>query len=189
MALEECPRYDSLQDATLGMAREDAESCDLAKVTLETLHAAADALDKGSLTLAKEATVMAIAGYDKEYYITFPVLISGTKKTEDEAGQARWIAAGIKAWTTSPCGEALYGSLWTVAFDGDATRLRALHHLLTSHTLNKKHALYLLFSGLCGLNLRCDSKARTLSIDYKHKFKSTSKSICHVITVFPVAAH
>ncbi len=171
------------------MAREDAESCDLAKVTLETLHAAADALDEGSLTLAKEATVMAIAGYDKEYYVAFPVLISGMKKTEDEAGQARWIAAGIEAWTTSPCGEALYGPLWMVASDGDATRRRALHRLLTSHTLHKKHALYPLFSGLHGLNLGCDSEARTLSINYKHKFKSTSESICHAITVFPVAAH
>ncbi|RDX54397.1 hypothetical protein OH76DRAFT_1320249, partial [Lentinus brumalis] len=171
-ALEERPRYEPTQNAIVGMAREDSDSCDLATVTLDTLHAAADALEEGSLTLAKEATVVAIAAYDKEHYVSFPVLISGMKKTENEFGQARWISAVIEAWTKSPCGEVMYRPLWTVASDGDATRRRTLHRLLMSQPLEQTNPSYPALSGLRGLNLRCDSGARTLTIDYKHKFKN-----------------
>lgn len=174
IALEERPRYDSTRDAIIGMSHENAQSCNLSTVTLEILEAAADALEDGSLSLAKEATFVALAAYDREYYVALPLLISGTNKTEDDVSQAEWIELIINVLEQSPHGEEMYGELWSIGSDGDATRRRALHRVLMQHTLAKSSRLYALLSPLHGLNLQCGSKERTLTIDYKHKFKSAS---------------
>lgn len=174
IALEERPRYDSGRDAILGMAREDADSCDLSTVTLETLHAAADALEEGSLTIAKEATVLTVAAFDSEHYAAFPIMISGTNKSEDDLSQARWIQTALDAWDKEGDGD-----VWSIASDGDATRRRALHRLFMCMELKPAAdstvpSIYDLLKPLLRLNLGCGKKERTLSIDYKHKFKSKS---------------
>lgn len=174
IALEERPRYESSRDAILGMAREDADSCDLSTVTLETLHAAADALEDGSLTIAKEATVLTVAAFDSEHYAAFPIMISGTNKSEDDILQARWIQTALDVWEAEGDGD-----VWSVASDGDATRRRALHRLFMCRELqptpDSTPSIYNLLKPLSRLNLGCGEKERTLSIDYKHKFKSKSR--------------
>lgn len=82
LALEECPHYDTGQDAVLGMARETAHEVNLHLVTLENLEAAADALEDGSIAVVREATMASLAAYGYNDYTTFPIMISGTNKTE-----------------------------------------------------------------------------------------------------------
>ena len=82
LALEEHPRYDTGRDAVLGMARETAHEVNLHLVTLENLEAAADALEDGSIAVVREATMASLAAYGYNDYTTFPIMISGTNKTE-----------------------------------------------------------------------------------------------------------
>ncbi|KAH9910152.1 uncharacterized protein B0H18DRAFT_1130675 [Fomitopsis serialis] len=133
IALEERPRYDSRRDAILGIARETSHEVDITTVTLETLHGAADALNDGSLALAKEATFVGLAAYGRDDYTVLPVMISGTNKTERDHSQARWIQLAIDAWDApipdlNTTYEEQYGELWALGSDGDATRRRALHY-------------------------------------------------------------
>lgn len=156
-------------------------------MTLKTLEAAADSLDDGSLTIAKEVTILAIAAHDWDHYhyVAFPLLISGTNKSEDNIKQAMWMGTAMDVWDESPYCAALYGDLWSVRSDGNATRHCALHQLLMSRTLSMRMDgdLFTLLSLLHGLNLQCGARARTLTIDYKHKFKSKSSlkaRVCYV---------
>lgn len=114
LALEEQPWYDTRRDTILGIACETAHEVDLSVVTLENLKAAADALEHGSLAVAKEATMVGLATYGYNDYATFPVLISGTNKSEQEAKQAQWIHLMIDAWDTGkpPDGADIRGAIW-----------------------------------------------------------------------------
>ncbi|KAH9928182.1 uncharacterized protein B0H18DRAFT_857228, partial [Fomitopsis serialis] len=181
LALEERPRYDSRRDAVLGMARETSHEVDLSVLTLENLEAAADALEDGSMAVAKEATMMGLAAFGHDDYTVFPIMISGTNKTERDVKQAEWIKLAIDAWENGKPApdskqtyEERYGELWCVGSDGDATRRRALHRVLMAERLsaNTMSALYRLLSPLHRMNLQCGSKGRTMTIDYKHKFKN-----------------
>ncbi|KAH9836766.1 uncharacterized protein C8Q71DRAFT_682204, partial [Rhodofomes roseus] len=180
LALEERPRYDGRRDAVLGMARETAHEVDLGVLTLENLEAAADALEDGSLAVAKEATMMGLAAFGYDDYTAFPIMISGTNKTERDVKQAEWIHLAIDAWESGKPAESeqtyeeRYGELWCVGSDGDATRRRALHRVLMAERLspNTMGALYRLLSSLHRMNMQCGSKGRTMTIDYKHKFKN-----------------
>ncbi|KAH9912817.1 uncharacterized protein B0H18DRAFT_889240, partial [Fomitopsis serialis] len=177
IALEERPRYDSRRDAILGIARETSHEVDITTVTLETLHGAADALNDGSLALAKEATFVGLAAYGRDDYTVLPVMISGTNKTERDHSQARWIQLAIDAWDApipdlNTTYEEQYGELWALGSDGDATRRRALHYLLMSETLSPNDRLYDRLGMLPRMNLQCGQKARTMTIDFKHKFKN-----------------
>ena len=64
------------------MARETAHEVDLHLVTLENLEAAADALEDRLIAVAREATMASLAAYGYNDYAAFPIMISGTNKTE-----------------------------------------------------------------------------------------------------------
>jgi hypothetical protein len=177
LALEERPRYDASQDAVIGMARENASTCDLSPVTLDTLYAIADGLNEQpeeTISWAKEATVVTLAAFDRDHYSPVPLLISGTNKKETEKPQAQWIQLLLDAWDKSSNGSSFYGELWAVASDGDATWRKALHGLFMCEYLDKDDPLHSLLVGLPLMNMQCGKRARNLDIDFKHKFKSTT---------------
>jgi hypothetical protein len=65
------------------MAHENASTCDLSPVTLDTLYEIADGLNespKETISRAKEATVVTLAAFDRDHYNPVPLLISGTKR-------------------------------------------------------------------------------------------------------------
>jgi hypothetical protein len=100
LALEERPGYDASQNAVVGMARENASTCDLSPVTLDTLNAIADGLHEQpeeTISWAKEATVMTLAAFNHDHYSPVPLLISGTNKKEMEKQQAQWIQLPLDA--------------------------------------------------------------------------------------------
>lgn len=172
IALEERPRFDVSRDAVIGISRESASLCDLSPVTLESLHGIADGLQDRSITRAKEATVVSLAAFDGEHYSPIPILLSGTDKTETERPQSQILNLIIDTWDQSEHGQSFYGDIWSIASDGDATRRKALHRLFMCETLSPSDDLYHLLGGMPLMNLNCGKKARTLEIDFKHKFKS-----------------
>jgi hypothetical protein len=175
IALEERPRYDASRDAVVGMARENASTCDLSPVTLDTLYAVADGLNETpqeTISRAKEATVVTLAAFDRDHYNPLPLLISGTNKKETEQPQAEWIQLLLDTWDSAPSGAVAYGELWGVASDGDATRRKALHRVFMCKTLSPSDPLYAQLGRMVLMNMQCGDKSRNLDIDYKHKFKS-----------------
>ena len=86
LALEKRPQYDASQDAVVGMACENASTCDLSPVTLEALYEIADGLNESpeeTISCAKEATVVTLAAFDCDHYNPVPLLISGTNKRQN----------------------------------------------------------------------------------------------------------
>jgi hypothetical protein len=158
LALEELPRYDGSRDAVVGMARENASTCDLSPVTLDTLYAIADGLNEQpeeTISRTKEATVVTLAAFDHDHYSPIPLLISGTNKKETEKPQARWIQLLLDAWDNASNRSSLYGDLWAVASDGDATRRKALHGLFMCELLDESSPLHALLAKLALMNLQC----------------------------------
>jgi hypothetical protein len=175
LALEERPRYDASRDAVVGMACENASTCDLSPVTLDTLYEIADGLNESpdeTISRAKEATVVTLAAFDRDHYNPVPLLISGTNKKETEQPQAQWIELLLDAWDNSLSGGTSYGELWGVASDGDATRRKALHRIFMCNVLETSDPLHALLGRMALMNMQCGKKARNLDIDFKHKLKS-----------------
>lgn len=157
------------------MAHENASTCDLSPVTLDTLYAIADGLHEmpqETISRAKEATVVTLAAFDYDHYHPAPLLISGTNKKETEQPQAEWIKLLLNTWDNASSGAASYGELWGVASDGDATRRKALHRVFMCQTLATSDPLYPMLGRMALMNMQCGEKACNLDIDYKHKFKS-----------------
>ena len=120
------------------MARENASTCDLSPVTLDTLYAIADGLNETpqeTISWAKEATVVTLSAFDHDHYNPVPLLISGTNKKGNEKPQAEWIKLLLDTWDNAPNGATSYGELWGVASDGDVTHCKALHHVFMCKTL------------------------------------------------------
>jgi hypothetical protein len=138
IALEERPRYDGSHDALLGIAREDASSCDLYNITLDSLHEITDCIANKSLTAAKEATVISLAAFGKDNYNPVPIVISGMSKKEQERQQAKLIKLTVNAFLDSPVGACIYGELDSVSSDGDAVRRKALHKLFMQDALSEQ---------------------------------------------------
>jgi hypothetical protein len=187
IALDERPRYDSARDVILGFARESDNECDFSTVTVDTIHAAADALHEKRISYAKEATVASLAAFGECNYSPAPIVISGTNKTETVPQQTKLIRLLTDSYMGSPVGQELYGQLFSLSSDGDATRRKAGHRICLSETLDQSHPLFRLVGNLPLMNLQCGKGAITLDIDYKHKFKSRSHILTLLFSVLKVS--
>lgn len=171
IALENRPRYDSRRNSVLGFSRTTADTCDL-RVTENTLYAMVDSLKDGTLTVASEATVVAVGAFDGVDYDIFPIMISGTDKKENDMDQAEWLNLLGDVWENSEGGQDSYGFIWTYNSDGDPARRRALHRICLVQQLPPEHPIYPSLHPLPLLNLFVGKRAETVTFDPKHKFKS-----------------
>lgn len=172
ISLDKRLRFCPARDRVIGLAREDTSELDL-KVTLANLEAIATEMREGNVHIAEEATIVALAAYGSANYDAVPIMFSGTNKTEKDGKQRKWLKMVIGA-VEHFMSESKFGILTSIASDGDATRRRALHHELTSQTLDPSDPLYELIGDLPLMNMACGKNNVTLDIDYKHKFKSSS---------------
>lgn len=177
IALEERPRYDTSRDAVIGFAWETDMECDLSTVTVDTIHAAADALNEKRISYAKEATVASLAAFGEHNYSPAAILLSGTNKTEAVAWQHKLIQQLVDIYISSPVGQDCYGQLFSISTDGDATRRKACHKICLAENLDPSLPLFQFIGNLPLMNLRCGKGQITLDIDYKHKFKSKQFSM------------
>ena len=182
VAIEPRPRYDSNQDAVVGICREHANGDALQHLStrndsLNTLLDTQASLDAGACHRATEATMAAIAHFGQSNYNPAVILASGTCKTEKTGDQTRWIDLLLNCWKESPHGEAVHGDIWSICTDGDSKRRRALFQLCMSSTLPESSDLFHLLGHLPLLNLCCGPTQITHDGDYKHEEKS-KPNIC-----------
>lgn len=176
VALERRPRYFAAEDAVVGICREHSQSLDLTQIShrglpaLEAIHAA---LESGSCHRAREATVVAIAGFSPtpNEFGARPVLVSGTCKAESERDGARLVQTVLQARRDSPQGEALHGPIISLATDGDPTRRRAFYSYCMTQELSRSSALFELLGDLPLLNICCGPDEVTHDGDFKHEEK------------------
>ncbi|KAG8714241.1 hypothetical protein FRC11_009275 [Ceratobasidium sp. 423] len=89
VAIEHHPQYDYDSDSVAGICQDHSGKIDLMGITahgLEAIRAIQIALESGQCHHAKEATVIAIAGFGQQPYTygAWVVAVSGTCKTESE---------------------------------------------------------------------------------------------------------
>lgn len=182
VAIEKRPRYYTSGDAIAGICREHCTGLDLTGVSargLPGIRAIQSSLDDGKCHRAREATVVAIAGFGKDSvdYHARVVLVSGTCKTESEVAGYQLISRVINAWKTSPQGEAMHGPLASIATDGDPTRRRALYRYCMTQELPSSSPLYTLLGSLPLFNTFCGPDEVTHDGDFKHEEKRFASAL------------
>ncbi|KAG8697896.1 hypothetical protein FRC08_006250 [Ceratobasidium sp. 394] len=182
VAVEKRPHYYSSGDAIAGICREHSSSLDLTAVTsrgLAGIQAVQASLESSACHHAREATVVAIAGFGKEAidYSACVVLVSGTCKTESERDGFQLIHTVIESWKVSPQGEAMHGPIASLATDGDPTRRRAFHAYCTTQQLSPSSPLYELLGTLPLFNTYCGLDEITHDGDFKHEEKRFASAL------------
>ena len=114
---------------------------------------------------------MNLARNDGTNYGAKPVLLLPTCKQGSYKDSALLIEMIRQAWKISEYGEALHGSIWSIASDGDPKHRPALYLHCVVRELTPADALYAHLGNLPGLNLYTGPNFETQDLDYKHDFK------------------
>ncbi|KEP46198.1 hypothetical protein V565_212800, partial [Rhizoctonia solani 123E] len=176
VAIERRPRYDSSSDSIAGICRDHASKFDLNAVSsrgLEGIRAVQAALDAGHCHRAKEATVIAIAGFGAEphIYAARMIALSGTCKAESEEAGYLVIVYTIESWDVSPHGRAMHGPISSLETDGDPKRRRIFHRYCIRIRLPSTSKLYPALGSLPLFNTFCGPDEITNGGDFKHEEK------------------
>ncbi|KAF9471491.1 hypothetical protein BDN70DRAFT_938909 [Pholiota conissans] len=113
----------------------------------------------GRVHIGQEVFVAAIARNDDTGFGAKPVLAVPTCKQGSYHESALVMEMIRHAWKISPYGEALHGSLWSIASDGDPKRRPALYQHCMQYELKEGDKLF-------------------EYLDYKHNMKRICKCIC-----------
>ncbi|KIJ36456.1 hypothetical protein M422DRAFT_77421, partial [Sphaerobolus stellatus SS14] len=175
--LEECGRYFPASNIIVGLCREHAHTVDPYITSIKAVRDVGKAIHSGECHLGKEATVAAIGRFSKDNYHISPVILSPTCKTETAEQSKIWIQNILAQWKNSEDGEKKWGSIWSVASDGDATRRKAFHLLLMVTELSPNEPLWDELGDLRLLNLQTGPSNVTMDFDFKHLFKRRSNLI------------
>lgn len=174
ISIEEHPRYDSKRNAIIGFCREHGGNHNVKVTTYENFQVLEESLATDNIHRATEATVAAIAAFGPKHYALALILLSGTCKREIATNQARLWQDLVNTWYELSNGSALYGDLWNIATDGDATYWLSLHSVFIARSLGSTSLLWPMLSRLRLMNLQCGPHEITINKDFKHKAKSKS---------------
>ncbi|KAL1669560.1 hypothetical protein GGF50DRAFT_44200, partial [Schizophyllum commune] len=138
-----------------GCCREHAEKLRSLKMgdDLRNSMAAAQAVKDGEVHIAKEISCTAVFPHCRDGYGAKPIILSPTCKRGLVSDSIQLLMSGIRAWQLSPNGERMWGPLWYLTSDGDATRRNAMYKICMRKQLDKDGELYKRLRGCIGLNL------------------------------------
>ncbi|KAL1724660.1 hypothetical protein EV714DRAFT_278400, partial [Schizophyllum commune] len=163
-----------------GCCREHVEK--LRSVQMGTdLHNALDAaraVRDGEVHIAKEISCTAVFPHSRDGYGARPIILSPTCKRGVVSDSVHLLMSGIRAWQLSPNGERMWGPLWYLTSDGDATRRNAMYKICMRKQLDRESELYRRLRGCVGLNLWVGARDLTMDFDYKHVFKRLCTLLC-----------
>ncbi|KDN36505.1 hypothetical protein RSAG8_10801, partial [Rhizoctonia solani AG-8 WAC10335] len=176
VAIERRPRYDSSSDSIAGICRDHASKFDLNAVSsrgLEGIRAIQAALEAGHCHRAKEATVIAIAGFGAEahIYAARMIALSGTCKAESEEAGYLLMVCTVDGWNLSPHGLVMYGPISSLETDGDPKQRRIFHRYCIRAKLLPTSKLYPALGSLPLFNTFCGPDEITHDGDFKHEEK------------------
>jgi hypothetical protein len=122
---------------------------------------------------ASQATTIAVSFFGQEDYRAVPFSLSGTCGKKDSSIFVEQIAQIKQAWKDSGS-ENLFGPLWSIATDGDASRRKGGFEALLWQDLPMDTPLGCLLWPLHkhGMNMKVgDDEGMTLDFDWKHVIK------------------
>ena len=109
------------------------------------------ALESGKCHRAKEATVAAIGPFSNDHYSPLPILVAPTCKTDTPENFAKMASLVVEEWDKE--GE-LYGNIWSIDSDGDATRRLGFHGITMTQDLPLTDPLHTKLAPLKLFNIR-----------------------------------
>ncbi|EIW78681.1 hypothetical protein CONPUDRAFT_60510, partial [Coniophora puteana RWD-64-598 SS2] len=182
-------RWDDRTNKIVGVAREDAAKVSLEFSAMEELDRICDAVIKGDVRLATEATVAAIGLLtgNSRTYGAYPVMVSGTCKTEPAEPHAKLIQTVIDACHSAT--EPTPGRLYCLASDGEARRGAALAKLTQKRPLSPSSRIHKYLETLRLLDLLIGDDDVTCDKDYKHIFKRLRNLLLRAMGIMVFGTH
>jgi hypothetical protein len=138
---------------------------------LDVLRTVQKSIRDDKVHIAREAFVAAISRNDDSDYGAKPVLLMPTCKKGSYRDSSSVMEMVKQAWRLSPYGQALHGSLWSMASDGDPKRRPALFQHCTQLELKEGDKLFEYVGQLVGCNLWTGPSGETQDLDVKHDMK------------------
>lgn len=172
IAIESKCRYCPSRRVIMGLCREHSRNFNPNVEGPQTLDNLWDLLKDKKVCWGVDATVVAVAPYARsDYYAPIPIVLSPSDKTEKSEALMHWIQTVIDSWQSHDNGKKMFGELWSIASDGDATFRRARHGICTKIPLDPHSDLGVKLVGLQGLNCYTSKELITATCDPKHIFK------------------
>ncbi|KAJ6449180.1 hypothetical protein C8R45DRAFT_1131162 [Mycena sanguinolenta] len=175
IAIETKCRYCPRRNVILGLCREHVNRFNTQVDTMESVDAVRTALAETDLKsstkvcFGSDATVVAIAPYaDQEHYTAFPLVVSGSDKTEKSNELASWLNTILETWKEHPQGEKLHGPIWALGSDGDGVYRLAKFQLCMRKKIEADSDLGKILTPLVGLNQFTSIDGVVLTSDMKH---------------------
>ncbi|KAL1739553.1 hypothetical protein HDZ31DRAFT_8467, partial [Schizophyllum fasciatum] len=163
-----------------GFCQEHVNELDSVKMGIDLYNSmeAARAVKEGRVHIGMEITCAAILLHSRTHYGALPILLAPMCKRGLLSDSVQLLISGIRSWQLSPNGEKMWGPLWYLASDGDATRRNAMYRICMHMPLDPKSNLYRRLRGCVGLNLWVGARDLTIDFDYKHAFKRLCMLLC-----------
>ncbi|KAG6882604.1 hypothetical protein C0993_009871, partial [Termitomyces sp. T159_Od127] len=175
LKIEERPRYDIGTNKIMGQCREHGKKTSLEYNSEKEVDLLLEALKKGEVHLATEATVGAIGilTENTRLYGARPVLVSGSCKCETGAEHMQLIKT-----TYDACKNTKLRTV-CVSSDGKSRRGKALVQLTFKHTLQAESPIFDLLSPLPLMNMEVGDDDLTANKDTKHVIKRLRNLTLH----------
>ena len=132
---------------------------------------AAQTVKEGKVHIRKEFICLVIARHAAEQYSAQPVILSSMCKHGLISDSVQLIMTDLRAWKSSAFDEILWGPIWSIASDRDATCCGLLYNICMTHKVPVTSGLYQWLHSCIGLNLWVSKSNVTMNFDYKHVFK------------------
>eukprot|EP00918_Siedleckia_nematoides_P045962 GHVU01100791.1.p1 GENE.GHVU01100791.1~~GHVU01100791.1.p1 ORF type:complete len:519 (-),score=65.79 GHVU01100791.1:902-2458(-) len=129
----------------------------------------------GTMHLAVEASVFAVAGLGREDYAAQPIMGLGTCKRGGKEAAKDALVKFLNAWRVG--GEEQHGAIWAFGTDGDTSRRPACNDILRAK--EAPDAWGDLLRPLKGLDTLCSDTGIVLAPDYKHLLKRWRSWLIH----------
>ncbi|KAJ7512180.1 hypothetical protein B0H11DRAFT_1843949 [Mycena galericulata] len=174
IAVERRARWDDKTNMILGACREHCANVPLEFGTMDDATQFFEAMDRGEVHLATEATVVAFGALSKDpqIYNPRPICISGTCKAETASEHAAFLrTVGTAAEKRRSHGNITYRTI-SYASDGEAKRGSAFVKEFMKYRLKDTSLIFPLLSPLLFMNLQVGPDDITPDKDYRHVIKT-----------------
>ncbi|KAJ7619699.1 hypothetical protein FB45DRAFT_1063039 [Roridomyces roridus] len=168
------PRWDPDTNMIVGLGREDCGGVSLEYCTIKDAEVLAEAIDRGEVHIATEATVVATGVYsrDPRESNALPICISGTCKHETSEQHADFLRTVYDAIESRKNhGSVIYRTI-SFASDGESKRGKALSLAFMQSHLASSSPIYPLLNPLQLMNRRVGPDDITISKDPRHVIKN-----------------
>ncbi|KAJ7509304.1 hypothetical protein B0H11DRAFT_1702886 [Mycena galericulata] len=182
-AIEEQAVYFSHANSVGGLCQKHSSDIPgISPLTLATHDSAlniVEALGRGDVHFGKELAFVAAQCINES--TLYPLLCAPTCKRETWEDMAALFRMILDVWDEDA--KAAVGEIWDFSTDGDPLRRKAGHNVFVQFELGPGDALFVVLSGLPGLNLFTGPSFILMAFDWRHILKRLCTLLRHILGI------